>query len=257
MSRLKNVSKYIHELGFGLGVYLLGARYIHNYCHVYDLFDRYVVKSEYINHAVCSNGNIKYCADTLSILKKFVKDITVPSEVSAFEKEMMFNAGFSDFSHSDKIVEGVSALLDDYAKKTCKTYKQSEGKTRFISELDPAVAFYGILNSGIIWMIYDINRQRLNITQNATEILGYNIFNVYSNDSVLTIFDYVHPDDVQLLKEKLTQSRLSLDISFVDVRIKTGYGETSYKKFNVAIVCSVDDNGSPVRLQITLSPKSE
>ncbi len=257
INRLKNFSNYIHKLGFGLGVYLLGARYIHNYCHIYDLFDRYVVKSEYIAHAVCSNGNIKYCADTLAILKKFVSDVTVPSEVSNYEKEMMFNGGFSDFSHSEPAIKGLQSLVGDYKKRSKTAISKPVAKNRVINELDPSIAFYGILNSGMIWMIYDIQRQRLSITPNATEILGHNIFNVYSNEAISTIMGYIHPDDLTLLQEKISQVKMSLDITFFDLRIKSGHNLEQYKKFNVALICSVDEHGSPIRYQITLSARSE
>ena len=257
INRLKNFSDYIHKLGFGLGVYLLGARYIHNYCHVYDLFDRFVVKSEYIAHAVCSNGNIGYCADTLKILKKFVKDVTVPSEISTYEKEMMFNGGFSEFSYSSAPVEGIDALLNDFQKRKRLFTRKTEVNNKVINKLDPSVAFYGILNSGTIWAIYDISRQRLNITQNATEILGHNIFNGRSGEALEVALSYIHPDDLKTVHEKISQVKMSLEIAFFDVRIKAGANLEYYKKFNVALICSVDEHGTPVRYQITLSPRSE
>ena len=50
---------------------------------------------------------------------------------------------------------------------------------------------------------------------------------------------------------------MSLEIAFFDVRIKAGANLEYYKKFNVALICSVDEHGTPVRYQITLSPRSE
>lgn len=257
VSRLKNISGFIHKLGFGLGVYLLGAKYIHNYCHIYDIFDRYVVKSEYIAHAVCSNGNLKYCADTLGILKKFVKDLTVPSHVSDYEKQLMFKGGFSEFSSTEEPVVGLNALVSDYSKRSMKKTKAKEGKRDIITELDPSVAFYDILNCGLIWLVYDIKRQRISITPNASHIFGFDIFEMSEEDNLSSVLRCIHPDDVQFVIEKISQVRMNLDIVFFEVRIGTGPDRNIYKKFNVSVICSLDDNGSPARFQVTLSEKSE
>lgn len=257
LSRLKNLTSYIHKLGFKIGLYLLGAKYIHNYCHIYDLFDRHVVKSEYIAHAVCSNGNLKYCADTLAILKKFVVDLTVPTEVSEYEKKLMFKGGFKDFSHNEAPVEGLDNVIADYKSRRKKTVKDTDGKKDVIAELDPSVAFYDILNCGVIWLVYDITRQRVSITPNASEILGYDVFMVDEETNVASILKSVHPDDVQMVMEKISQVRMNLDIVYFDVRLATGPDRDVYKKFSVSVICSVDDNGMPVRFQVTLSEKSE
>jgi hypothetical protein len=50
---------------------------------------------------------------------------------------------------------------------------------------------------------------------------------------------------------------MSLDIVFFDVRIGTGPAKDVYKTFSVAVICSTDDNGMPVRFQVTLSEKSD
>ena len=67
----------------------------------------------------------------------------------------------------------------------------------------------------------------------------------------------IHPDDLQCLIEKVSQVKASLEMAYVDVRIGTGPHKDIYKKFGVSIMCSIDDNGTPIRFQITLSEKSE
>lgn len=257
LSKLKNTCNYIHTLGFKVGLYLLGDKYIHNYCHIYNLFDRYVVKSEYIAHAVCSNGNIKYCADTLEILKKFVDVLTVPNVVSNYEKESIFNAGFREFSYYEENIESVSKLIEDYKRRQHKVALPVEKKSDRITELDPAVAFYDILNGSIIWIVYDIGRKRVSVTPNARDILGYNVFDEIESGDDKSIFSGIHPDDVKLITEKVSQVKLSLEMSYFDIRIATGPAKNIYKKFGVSVMCSTDENGTPVRFQITLSEKSE
>lgn len=257
LSKLKNISSYIHKLGFKIGLYLLGDKYIHNYCHVYDLFDRYTVKTEYIAHAVHSNGNLKYCSDTLAILKKFVVDVTVPVEVADYEKQLVFKGGFSAFSYYRPSVKGFSEVIADYSRRKKKEYKLTDGKKESVAVLDPSVAFYDILNGGVIWLVYDMVRDRISVTPNATEIFGYDIFTVEDDINGRNFLNAVHPDDVNLVYEKISQVKMSLDIAFFDVRIAVGADKDTYKKFSVSIICSVDENGTPVRLQSTITEKSE
>ncbi len=257
VAKLKNISHFIHKLGFSLGVYLLGSKYIHNYCHTYDVFDRYVVKSEYIAHAVCSNGNIKYCADTLAILKKFVKDLTVPCEITEYEKKLFYKGGFHEFSHNDEPVEGFEAMLNDYASRRKKELKATDGKATAVIELDPSVAFYDILNSGLIWIVYDIANHRISITPNASDVLGYDIFGLPEGEGLSSLIKCIHPEDVQFIMEKMSQVKVNLHLTFFDMRVATGPDRDVYKTFNTSVICTVDENGSPVRFQITLSEKSE
>lgn len=257
VSRLKNISSFIHKLGFKIGVYLLGDKYIHNYCHIYDIFDRYVVKSEYITHSVCSNGNIKYCADTLAILKKFVSDLTVPNIVSDFEKDLMFKAGFSAFSVAEQSVEGLQALVNDYMHRGVKKPEKKQVYRNSVASLDPSVAMHDIISGRMVLMSYDIARQRLSVTPNASKILGYDVFTALDSEHTPSILSAVHPDDVQLVSEKISHARMSLGLVVFDVRVGTGSTKDVYKKFSVTVICSVDDKGSPVRLQITLIEASE
>lgn len=260
MSRLKNISDYIHKLGFSLGVYLLGDKYIHNYCHIYNIFDRYVVKAEYVSHAVCSNGNLKYCADTLAILKKFVKDVTVPNMVSDYEKTMMFEGGFDEFSCNEDAVEGFSALIKDYSKRKIKHHNATEGKSDYVNKLEPGVAFYDILNSGVVWLVYDIARERMSITPNAERVFGFDVYSLSKDtpeESENAILSCIHPDDLPRILEKLTQVKMNLEIVFDEARICTGEKRDVYKNFSMSFLCTVDDKGNPNRYQITLVERSK
>lgn len=256
ISRLKSMSEYIHKLGFKLGIFLIGTRYIHNNCHIYNMFDRYVVKSEYIEHTVGSNGNIKYCADTLGILKKFVKNLTVPCKVSNYEKELMFNNGFSEFSSADDIVLGTDALIRDFSKRKVSVPVKDAGKGRVVNELDPSVVYYDILNSDLIWLFYDVKKHRISITPNASDVLGFDVFKYKDNSNLSAFLRIIHPDDVEYVISKISQMRMNLDIDFLEVRIATGKKQDVYKKFRMTIICAVDDSGAPVRFQCALAEVS-
>ncbi len=253
ISRIKNLSDVIHKFGFKIGIFLIGTRYIHNYCHVHNLFDRYVVKSEYIAHTVDSNGNIKYCADTLSILRKFVDGIVVPSQVTDYEKELMLKGGYSDFYVYTNYVKGINGLMADYAKRKVISKKTPAKKNKAIIELDPTIAYNDVVKSGLIWLFYDVKKHHIGISPNATEILGFNVFDSDKQPSPRTLLNFIHPDDINVVVSNISQIRMNLDVSFFEARIATGPNKDVYKKFRVTIVCAIDETGAPIRYQFVLA----
>ncbi len=257
ISRIKNLSDVIHKFGFKLGIFRIGTRYIHNYCHMRDLFDRYVVKSEYINHTVTSNGNIKYCADTLSILRKFVDSLVVPSAVPDYEKELIAKGGYSDFYVYDNYVKGVNGLLSDFNNRKVISTKPSSKKKNVITELDPTVAYTDVIKSGMIWVFYDIKNHRVSFSSNASDVLGFDIFATDYEFDPENVLKYIHPDDVHIARTKITQSEMNLDVNFFEARIATGPNRDVYKNFRVTIICAVDENGAPARFQCVVSENSK
>ncbi len=255
-TRLKNLSDFLHKIGFKIGVYMIGARYLHNNCFNYGIFDRFVVKSEYIAHSIGSNGNMKYCADTLAILKKFVDVLSVPCNVSDYEKELVFNAGFSDFSFADTPVSGLNEMINDYRSRSKLVTSKNSQKTPIITEIDPAVAFFDILKSGLVWLFYDIKSKKVSVTSNASDVFGFNVFSDSDNNDTASVFKTVHPDDIPLVMEKIDYARMSLNVVSFEARLATGVAKAVYKTFRVTVICAVDASGKPVRFQVALSKKS-
>ncbi len=254
--RLKNLSEFLHKIGFKMGIYMIGARYLHNNCFNYRVFDRFVVKSEYIAHAIGSNGNIKYCADTLSVLKKFADILSVPCEITDYEKNLMFNAGFSDFSHANKPVVGFNELINDYRKYTRVKAVDLPKIENTAFEIEPSVAFYDILKSGLVWLFCDVKNQMLKITANANEVFGFNVCEDVLMSDLSSVFSFVHPEDVSIVMEKIAYAKMSLKVVSFETRIVTGPSKTSYGDFCVTLFCAVDTSGKPVRYQVGLSKRA-
>jgi hypothetical protein len=126
LRKLKTYAEYIKELGFKLGLYLIGTRYVHNNCYISDIFDRYVVTSEFIEKTVATGAtdkNISYAANTLNNLKGFVKELTIPTKLGDFEINMLINAGSEEFSCAENPVFGIKSVLDDFASRNKKFKK--------------------------------------------------------------------------------------------------------------------------------------
>ncbi len=253
ISRVRNLSDVIHKFGFKIGVFLIGTRYIHNYCHTYNLFDRFVVKSEYVTHAIDSNGNIKYCADTLSILKRFVDNIVVPAYISEYENEVMHKGGYSDYYVYNDYVKGTNGLISDFANRKHYIKKPPVKKYNNVIELDPAIAYNDVVKSSLVWLFYDVKKHHISISPNASDILGFDVFATDKQPSPSTFINLIHPDDVSIVVSNISQIRMNLDVCFFEARIATGPNRDIYKNFRVTIICSLDETGSPIRYQFILS----
>ena len=253
VGRLKSLSDYIHKIGFKLGVFLIGTRYIHNKCHMYGVFDRYVVKSQYIEHTVGSNGNMKYCADTLSILKKFVNVLSIPCKVSDYEKQLVFSNGFSDFTVELEPVSGTNALLADYESRIRYVPDDASNKRSRFKELDPAISYYDILNSELVLMFYDVKTNRINITPNAKNVFGFDVFKRYLDNDTASLFSLIHPDDVEHVISCFNQIRMNPGIDSFTARIVTGENNDVYQKFTITVICATDESGAPIRYQCALA----
>ncbi len=253
INRIKNLSDVIHRFGFKIGVFLIGTRYIHNYCHIHDVFDRYVVKSEYITHTVNSNNNIKYCADTLSILRKFVDDIVVPSSVSKYEEELMAKGGYSDFYVYQNYVKGTNGLINDFINRKVVIKEQIPNKKNNIVELDPTITYNDVVKSGLLLLFYDVKKHSISISPNAIDVLGFDVFDTDKQPSPNMLLNFIHPDDIGTVVSNISQVRMNLDLCFFEARIATGPERNVYKNFRITVVSALDENGSPIRYQFILA----
>lgn len=255
ISRLKSYSEYLHSLGFKMGLYLLGSRYIHNRCHTRDVFDRYVMKSEYIEHSIASGSHLAYCTETLNVLGKFVNDITIPTTVGDYDREVMFNGGVKKFSCLEGPVSGTDALIADFKKRSVKS-ERIESDIGIVTELDPAIAYHDILNSNLVWLFYDTKKKRFSVTPNIKKVLGIDLLRAGYKTSISDITALIHPEDVSLFMEEVSKVRMNLDVVTFDIRLKIDPATDDYIKLGVMILGATDENGAHIRYQCAISKKS-
>ncbi len=249
INRLKTLSEYIHNLGFKVGLYLLGARYIHNYCHTYGVFDRFVMKSQYIEHSISSGKHVKYCADTLNVLHKFVQDITIPAIVDSFDKEVMFESGVTGFSSVEEAVSGSKGLIEDFAVRSIVKEHRELAKPS-VTELNPAIAYHDIVKSNLVWLFYDIKKKSFSISSNFETVLGIDINSQDNPLSIDDIFSGIHPEDRKKFMEQVSLLKMNLEVVSFDLRYKIN---SDYEVFRTTILCAVDSNGAPLRYQCAIT----
>ena len=254
INKIKSFSGYLHSIGFKMGLYLLGSRYIHNGCHTHGIFDRFVMKSQYAEHSITSGSHLKYCVDTLNVLHKFVDSVSIPSKVQKTDIDLMLDAGVQNFSYSLEPVTGAKALVDDFKKRDVVTERVAEGLSR-VSELNPTIAYHDILKSDMVWLFYDVRKKSFSISPNAVDVLGDNLL----TDNALfveNLRDRIHPDDTQGFNAALTELRMNQGVVSFDARIRLQKDSADYSHLRTTIICATDDSGAPIRFQCAITKLS-
>ncbi|MBE6795162.1 MAG: diguanylate cyclase [Ruminococcaceae bacterium] len=254
--KLRSYADTIKSLGFKIGIYLIGTRYIHNYCYVDDIFDRHVVTSEFIEHTIstgASEKNLKYAAMTLNNLKAYVTNVTIPTQISDYEIKMMLEADACDFSVAQDAIFGTNALIENY-KLRCKTVKySSQVKESKVEPLDPALFYYDMANNGCAIITYHILNKTLRPSYNINNVFGYNVLAAINDKENFKITDTIHKDDLESVLAALARTRTTLKSVFFKARLLVDPVAKKYQWFDLSALCAVDENGTPLRIQCVIS----
>ncbi len=259
LRRLKSFSEHIKELGFSMGLYLIGSKSIHNGCYNEGIFDRFVLTSEYIERTIASGyteTHLSYAATTLNYLKHSVKNITIPTKVEDFEIEMMFNAGSEEFSSIQEPVFGTKGLKVDFLKRERAAKKPAKAKP-MISEVDREMLYYDLAKSPCAILTFDIKTEKLFMSPNANDVFGFDIIDYFNKQEKVHVLTFIHPDDGQKVFNALVNARINLSLTHTVVRMCTFADRNKYRLFSVNFLSVVDEAGTPVRYQCFIHRISE
>ncbi len=250
--RLKTFSEFIREMGFTLGLYLIGTRYIHNTCYLSGIFDRYILTSEYVERLLAvgtTDKNLKYASLTLNNLKMFTKDITIPTKIEGFEIDLLRDAGAEEFSYAERAVFGTDALLADYRDRKRRSKKSNDKSTSQILEVNKDTLYFDLVKSPCAVLTFDIKRNKLYMSPNTNDVFGFDVVNYFNNQEKVEVLSFVHPDDAQKVFNALTNARINLALTNTEVRISTLSERKNYRRFSVNFLCVIDEAGTPIRYQ--------
>ena len=255
LRRLRSFSDFIKDLGFTMGLYLIGTKYIHNNCYNSDVFDRYILTSEYIERTLASGSsdvNFKYAAQTLNNLKNFVNDITIPTDIEDFEIEIMINAGSEAFSCTKPALYGTEALIKDFKTRAKRLKNADDNKQVLISDVDRDLLYYDLIKGPCAILTFDIKKNKLSMSPNSNDVLGFDIIGYFNSQKNAEVLSFIHPDDYQKVFNALVTSRINLSLTNTVVKIATTADKKNYSDFSVNFISVVDEAGTPVRYQCFL-----
>ncbi len=254
--RLATFSKFINQCGFSLGLYLVGARYIHNTCYVENIFKRYVVTPELFSHSISYGTDIYYDIETVNHLRTAVSDVTIPGENIDFSCDKLRELGCKSFSTTGEILVGFEALLDDFSKRSNRVNMSVSYANSSVSEIDPMMFYLDFVRSESVYGIYNINTDSISLSSNVNKVFGFDIFRHISNGATVKFKNLIHPDDLELALAELAKLKISLSVTRFDIRLIADSHACSYKNYEVTVFCVVDDKGIPVRFHMIFIPKS-
>ncbi|MGN0525982.1 MAG: HD domain-containing phosphohydrolase [Acutalibacteraceae bacterium] len=248
--KLKTFSSTLKEMGFSLGLYLIGTRYIHNSCYVDGIFDRYVITSEYVDRLVASGDskdNFVYAASTINNLHKFSKVVSIPKIITDFEASSLINAGAESFTRNENSVVGAEMLMIDYYTRKSNAVEKAEKP--FVSYVDSDLLYYDINRNNCFVVTYDITLNKIMMSENINQVIGFDVLSYYNKNHKITFTKFIHPDDLQDVLQAVTKVRTSSGITDFTVRLATGENEHTYNNFKGIAMRSFDEMGTPTRIQ--------
>jgi hypothetical protein len=108
--------------------------------------------------------------------------------------------------------------------------------------------YHDITKTSCVLFTYYIAEKRLAASSNVKDVFGEDVFDNIAEAK--TSFDSIHPDDSEVVRNAMAKARTSLEpVTFVARVIKDGM----YQKFVFTIFFIVDENGTPLRIQCSIS----
>ena len=248
--KLKTFSSTVKEMGFTLGLYLIGQKYIHNSCYIDGIFNRYVITSEFVDRLVASGDskkNFVYAASTINNLRRFSNIVSIPKIITDFEADTLINAGAKSFTRNEKSVVGTEMLMIDYYAR--KSNATEETEKPFVSYIDSDLLYYDINRNDCFVITYDISLNKVMMSENINRVMGFDVLSYYNKNKEITFTKFVHPDDLQKVLDAITNVRTDSGITDFDVRLATGQNEQTYNDFKGIVMRSFDEMGTPTRMQ--------
>ena len=254
--RLETFSRFIKDCGFSLGLYLVGARYIHNLCFKENIFRRYVVTPEYISRSVSYGADIYYTVETINHLRRCVDDVTLPGENMNFTCDKIHEAGCKSFSITGETLVGSEALVEDFIKREKSVVAPQSYAKSAVSEIDPMLFYLDFVRGSSVYGIYDINSDNIALSSNVNKIFGFDIFRHISNGATVKFKNLIHPEDLEFALAELAKLKITLSTARFDIRIIADTHGYSFRNYELTVTCIVDDKGVPARFHMIFIAKS-
>ena len=250
---LNSFASFLKKIGFSLGVYLVGERYVHNTCFTRGIFRRIVMAPTFLDTALTSTDSASYAALTLNNLKAVSDFISIPLNVTDADAEHFFNCDSTDFTHTLEPVDDINGMFDDYkSRKTFDVHSIKENK--FITSLNPAMFLHDFVNSSIVLVAFDPLSGKIQISENADDVFGFDVKTSFGDSSMDFVRKFLHEDDFEKFMLAVSSAKETMKPSICTVKCVSGNDLSEYKEFTISIQCILNHLGQPTRFQCILIP---
>lgn len=253
LRQLNSFADFIKGVGFSLGVYLVGERYIHNNCYSRNTFKRVVLVPNFIDIALLSKNASDYAAHTLKNLKLAAEIISLPITISDSDADILFESDCADFTHTLSPLDGFGKLFADFKERKTNIH-QKEAVKPFISKINSGMFAHNFSNSSVVFVCYDASTDKIEISENADRVFGLDICADFSDSSVDFIKRFICEDDFEKFMVAVSSAKDTLKPVICNVKCVADEKLTDYKEYTVSVQCLLNQLGQPTQYQCMLIP---
>ncbi len=250
---LNSFASFLKSVGFSLGVYLVGERYIHNTCYTRGIFRRIVVAPTFVDTALLSNHASSYAALTLNYLKSVSEYVSIPLTVTDADAANLFNCGCVDFTHTLDAVSDFSEMFEDFKNREAKKCEKVAEKP-FINSINPSMFLHDFVNSSIVLVTYDANHDKIEISENASSVFGFDVKSSFGDSSIDFVRKFIVEEDFEKFMLAVSSAKETLKPVICQVKCVASPDLSEHKEFTITIQCVLNHLGQPTRFQCLLIP---
>lgn len=254
MRELNSFATALKALGFSLGIYLVGERYIHNNCYIDAIFRRVVLAPTFMDTALMSKTATKYAVETLNNFKFVADYVSMPMKVIDSDAEKFFSMGCTDFTHTIEDLSGFDSMLEDYKNRKDAVIEPAK-ETPFISEMNQTMLLHDFKNSGIVMISYDSTTAKLQASENINDVLGFDVQAYFENSSRDFIEKFVYSEDIDEFFLAIAKAKATIKPVMFTARCIADDTFNTFKTYNVTIQCILNSLGLPARYHCLLIPQ--
>ncbi len=253
LRQVNSFADFIKSTGFSLGVYLVGERYIHNNCYSRNTFRRIVLVPNFIDIALLSKNASDYAAHTLKNLKTASEIISLPVTISDSDADILFASDCADFTHTLAPLNGFDELFADY-KEHKSEICQKKSVEPFISKINSGMFAHNFSSSSVVFVCYDASTDKIEVSENADRIFGFDVSSNFSDSSVDFIEKFICKEDFEKFMVAVSSAKETLKPVICKVKCVSDEKLTEYKEYTVSVQCLLNHLGQPTQYQCMLIP---
>ncbi len=250
---LTSFSSFLKSIGFSLGVYLVGERYIHNICYTRGVFSRIVMAPTFLDTALMSKQSSSYSALTLNNLKAVSDYISIPLTVTDADSDNLFNCGSVDFTHTLEPINDFSGMFDDFKNREINQKILNDEKS-FINSINPAMFLHDFVNSSIVIVSYDANNDRIEISENASDVFGFDVKTSFGDSSIDFVSKFIFEEDFEKFMIAISSAKETMKPVICTVKCIANKDLSDFREYTISIQCILNHLGQPSRFQCILIP---
>lgn len=254
LRQVNSFSDFLKSIGFSLGVYLVGERYIHNNCYSRNTFKRIVLVPNFIDIALLSQNASNYAALTLKNLKMAADIVSLPVTVSDYDADILFSCDSSDFTHTLSPVNGFDELFKDYKNYKTELHQKNTVKP-FISKINPELFVHNFSNSSVVFVCYDASTDKIEVSENADRVFGIDVKSNFSDSSIDFIKKFIYKEDFEKFMVAVSSAKETLKPVICKVKCVSNENLSEYRDYTVSIQCLLNHLGHPSSYQCMFIPE--